>query len=316
MLKLYKAIWRRTARRQIVLIILSAAVALLAAVPLDYQKNIINSLTRGVDASEVFRLGAGMAAFILLSLALKWMLNYQASLAGEWAIRLVRTRVCEEANSRQRNDERKLEHGTLANMISSESETVGKFVGDAVAEPVLQFGTLISVVGYIAVTQPRLGLLLLLVVIPQIVILVLTQARINALVAERVLVLRRSINTITQHDIAEVQQMALEEFDRIFETRRKIFIWKLSTKFALSVISGAGLVAVLIIGGWLVIEGKSDVGIVVAATVGLTRIEQPWRLLAAFYRNLNAIKVQFELIQSLLTEPEKGTRRQMRALGP
>ena len=310
MLKLYEAIWRRTARRQVVLIILSSMVAVLAAVPLDYQKKIINGLNQGFDVSELFLLGAEMIAFILLSLALKWMLNYQSSLAGEWAIRLLRARVCEEASNLRNDSERKLEEGTLANMVSSESETVGKFVGDAVAEPVLQFGTLISVVGYIAVTQPRLGLLLLLVVIPQIVILVLTQRRINALVAERVLILRRSINTVTQRDIAEVQKMVLEEFDRIYETRRKIFIWKLSTKFALSAISGLGLVAVLVLGGWLVLEGESDVGIVVAATVGLTRIEQPWRLLAAFYRNLNAIKVQFELMRNLLIVPREEKEQQ------
>ena len=112
MLKLYETNWRRTARRQIVLIILSAMVAVLAAVPLEYQKNIVNGLNQGVDASEVIRHGAEMIAFILLSLALKWMLNYQASLAGEWAIRLLRTRVCEEANSRRKDNERKLEQVT------------------------------------------------------------------------------------------------------------------------------------------------------------------------------------------------------------
>jgi ABC-type bacteriocin/lantibiotic exporter with double-glycine peptidase domain len=68
---------------------------------------------------------------------------------------------------------------------------------------------------------------------------------------------------------------------------------------------------VLVIGGWLVLEGESDVGIVVAATVGLTRIEQPWRLLAAFYRNLNAIKVQFELMRNLLIEPNEKDRAQL-----
>jgi len=302
MWKLYKAIWRHTAKRQLVLIILSVMVAGLSAVPLDYQKKIINGLTQGLDFSELLRLGAEMVAVILLSLALKWMLNFQAGLAGEWAIKRLRTRVCEEASSLGKDSERGLEEGTLANMISSESETVGKFVGDAVAEPVLQLGTLVSVVGYIAVTQPRLGLLLFFVVIPQVVILALTQPRINALVAERVQVLRRSINEVTRHDIAKVKQMVLEDFDRIYEARRKIFIWKLSTKFILSAINGFGLVAVLTIGGWLVIEGRSDVGTLVAATIGLGRIEQPWRQLAAFYRNLNAIRVQYELMQELLTE--------------
>lgn len=310
MWKLYKAIWRHTAKRQLVLIVLSVAVAGLAAVPLDYQKEIFNGLTRGLDYSELLRLGAEMVAVILLSLALKWVLNFQASLAGEWAIKRLRTRVCEEAGSRGNDGERELEEGTLANMVSSESETVGKFVGDAVAEPVLQIGTLISVVGYIAFTQPRLGLLLLFVVTPQIVILALTQSRINTLVAERVLVLRRSINQVTKHDIAKVKQSILEDFDRIYGTRRKIFVWKLSTKFVLSAINGFGLVAVLTIGGWLVIEGKSDVGTVVAATVGLGRIEQPWRLLAAFYRNLNAIRVQYDLMQEMFAElhPEDETQ--------
>jgi ABC-type bacteriocin/lantibiotic exporter with double-glycine peptidase domain len=189
-------------------------------------------------------------------------------------------------------------------MISAETEGVGKFVGNALAEPILQVGTLISVIGYIAAIQPRLGLIVMMIILPQVVIVLITQIRINVLVGARVLALRRSINTITHAELTEVKQSVLDDFDEIYSARRKIFLWKLSNKFVLSALNGLGLVTVLVFGGWLVIEGRSDVGTVVAATFGLNRIQQPWRLLIAFYRNLSAVRVQYELMRGALMQLE------------
>ena len=250
-----------------------------------------------------------MGAFILLSLGLKWLLGYQSGILGEWVIKRLRTVVCENAIDRTARDGVGPKRGTLANMISSETETIGKFVGSAVSEPVVQFGTLISIVGYIAVTQPRLGLVVMLIVAPQAIIVLLTQTRINALVAERVRVLRQSINTITAEDISAARQSILEDFDRIYDARRRIFIWKLSTKFVLSALNGVGMAAVLLIGGLLVLDGRGDVGTVVAATAGLGRIQQPWRLLIGFYRNLATTTVQYELFRDVLPKAgEPGAR--------
>ena len=44
MFQLYAVIWQASGRRQIVLIFLSAAIAALAAVPLEFQKRIVNLL--------------------------------------------------------------------------------------------------------------------------------------------------------------------------------------------------------------------------------------------------------------------------------
>jgi ABC-type multidrug transport system fused ATPase/permease subunit len=305
MLGFYKAIWRATGRRQIVLVVLSIVVGGLAAVPLEYQKDIINGLTSGLTSGDLFRLGVEMMAFILLSLALKWVLSYRSGIIGEWVIRRLRTVIYQNANTPQTSGEAGVEKGTLATMISAETEAVGKFVGNAFAEPILQVGTLISVIGYIAATQPRLGLIVMMIILPQVVIVVITQTRINVLVGARVLVLRRSINTITHVELAEVKQSVLDDFEEIYDARRRIFLWKLSNKFVLSALNGLGLVTVLVFGGWLVIEGRSDVGTVVAATVGLNRIQQPWRLLIAFYRNLSAVRVQFELMRGAVKQLER-----------
>ena len=296
----YFAIWRATWREQLILIVLSASVAALAAVPLDYQKQIVNELGAGVEEATLYRLAVEMMGIILLSLALKWLLGFQSGLTGEDVIRRLRHVVVDDA-ARPSQDRRPLvRSGTLANMVSSEAEEVGKFAGTAISEPLLQIGTLFSVIGYIAATQPRLGLLAFLVVLPQAVIVMVTQRRINRLVGERVIVLRDSVDIATSERVEAEVSKILSDFDSIYDLRRRIFVWKLSTKFVLSAINGAGTVGVLLLGGLLVIEGRSDVGTVVAATVGLSRLQQPWRQLIAFYRSLSAVRVKFELMRDVL----------------
>ncbi len=309
MLEFYSAIWRVTGKRQVFLLILSIVVSALAAVPLDYQKNIVNGLGGALTRDELLVLTVEMGAFILLSLALKWLVGYRSGTLGEWVIQRLRTVICENAIGQRVKGGDGPKKGTLANMISAETEAIGKFVGAAVSEPVVQIGTLISVVGYIAATQPRLGLVVILIVAPQAIIVLMTQKRINELVAERVKVLRRSINTITTEDIAAVKQSVLDDFEAIYVARRRIFIWKLSTKFILSALNGVGLVVVLLIGGMLVLDGRGDVGTVVAATAGLSRIQQPWRLLIAFYRNLAATVVQYELVRDVLPSAAEANAR-------
>jgi len=296
----YLAIWRATWREQVVLIVLSISVAALAAVPLDYQKKIINQLGSGVDKAVLFQLCAEMMGIVILSLGLKWLLGFQQGLSGEDVIRRLRRVVVDDAAKPRDNRRNFVKSGTLANMVSSEAEEVGQFAGSAISEPLLQIGTLMSVIGYIAATQPRLGLLAILVVLPQAVIVFLTQRRVNRLVGERVIVLRDSVDIATSERVnAEVERI-LSDFDRIYDLRRSIFLWKLSTKFVLSAINGVGTVGVLLLGGILVIEGRSDVGTVVAATVGLSRLQQPWRQLVTFYRTVSAVRVKFELMREVL----------------
>ena len=72
MLEMYVAIWRVDPRRQSILILLSVAVAAMAAVPLGYQKAIINELTHDkISADKLVGLCSAMMALIIVSLALK-----------------------------------------------------------------------------------------------------------------------------------------------------------------------------------------------------------------------------------------------------
>lgn len=300
MLQLYIAIWRVSAGRQLVLIALSIAIAALAALPLKFQQGIVNTLTDGqATAESLFLLGAGMLVAILISLALKWLMGQRSGVLGEDIIRLLRRRLYSDTN-RNQQDPGAIQTGTLTTAISAEAEELGKFAGSAFCEPVVQIGTLISVIGFIASTQPGLGAIALAMIGPQVLLVLFTQRKINTMVASRVRVLRNATDQISRAQAAAVEKSVLEDFDRIFETRRRMFIWKLSTKFMLSTINGIGTVSVLMLGGWLVLQGRTDVGTVVAATLGLSRLQGPTAFLIAFYRQVSANRVKFELLRDIL----------------
>ncbi len=309
MFKLYRAIWRASAGRQIILIILSIAVAALAAVPLEFQRDIINHLTTDdVQADRLLWLGAGMMAVILLSLGLKWVLGYRAGTLGEDMVRLIRQRLLLRSADLNETGE-DVRKGTMTTAISAEAEELGKFAGGAFSDPVVQIGTLISVIGYISSTQPGLGLIAFSMIVPQIVIVLVSQRKVNVFVAERVRILRNATDRLTTEQIEETSREIETEFDSIYETRRKMFIWKLSAKFLLSVINGAGTVGILMLGGWLVLEGRTDVGTVVAATSGLARIQGPTAFLIAFYRQVSANRIKYELMLELFgSNPEQYRR--------
>jgi ABC-type bacteriocin/lantibiotic exporter with double-glycine peptidase domain len=180
--------------------------------------------------------------------------------------------------------------------LAAEAESVGAFAGAAIAMPLVQLGTLISVIAFILVSQFWLGVLALGVVLPQAAIVLGLQSRINQRVRERVQALRDASDRISESDLAAVEDEVLEDFRDVFGTRRLLFLLKLSSKFALSAISVTGAVGILLLGGWLVLNGRTDVGTVVASLTGLTRIERPWRELVSFFRNASTVRVKYAML--------------------
>jgi ABC-type multidrug transport system fused ATPase/permease subunit len=302
---LYRAIWRVTGRQQLLLIALSVIVAALAAAPLKFQQQVINSLVEGGDIHRVAWLCAGLLGVTLLSAALKFVLNFRLSVLGEGIVLLIRERLyANYVNDAASGATGAPKRGTLVTMLTAEAESVGAFAGSAIAAPLMQLGTLISVIAFIFASQPLLGVLALGIVLPQAVIVVAIQSRINQRVRERVQVLRDASDRISESDLTRVEQAVVADFQGAFDTRRKIFFLKLSSKFALSAISVTGAVGILFLGGWLVLNGRTDVGTVVASLTGLTRLERPWRELISFFRTASTVRVQYAmLVQAIMPRP-------------
>ena len=73
---------------------------------------------------------------------------------------------------------------------------------------------------------------------PQALIVIYLQKHINARIAERVKALHLATNRIVAEDIKEAEQGILSDFDTVYEARRRIYLFKQSSKFALNAING------------------------------------------------------------------------------
>jgi ABC-type bacteriocin/lantibiotic exporter with double-glycine peptidase domain len=263
---------------------------------------VVNGLVQGGDIHRIAWLCAGLLGVAVLSAALKFALNFRLSVLGKRIVLLLRERlyansVADATTGASATPRR----GTLVTMLSAESEAVGAFAGSAIASPLMQLGTLISVIAFIFASQPWLGLLALGIVVPQAGIVVAVQRHINHRVRERVQALRDASDRISESDLTRLEDEIGADFRKTFEIRRRIFFLKLSSKFALSAISVAGAVGILFLGGWLVLHGRTDVGTVVASLTGLTRIDRPWRELVSFFRSASTVRVQYAmLVQAIM----------------
>ena len=80
------------------------------------------------------------------------------------------------------DETRKDKSGALVTTISSQAEAVGKFVGDCISTPIVQAGTLLSVLSYMLYTEARLGVVVLFIAVPQLFLVPMIQRRLNVYV--------------------------------------------------------------------------------------------------------------------------------------
>jgi ABC-type bacteriocin/lantibiotic exporter with double-glycine peptidase domain len=132
------------------------------------------------------------------------------------------------------------------------------------------------------------------------------QRRINAQVRERVRTLRHAGDLIVDDmrgaggSASSLKSEVGTAFETIYGVRRRVFKLKFGLKFLVGGLQAVGVFALLFAGGIMVLNGKTEIGIVVAFISGLDRVLDPWRELIAFIRSTSAAKVQFDLIESTL----------------
>ena len=311
MRELYAYVWRSSAAQQIVLIILAIIAAVLATAPLELQRHIINTLA-GHEKFE--RLGWLCGGYLIAALSiggLKYIVNIKSAGLGESMIRSLREEVLRSSSSSANRDAtpdelRKNQSGALVTTISSQAEADGKFVGDCISTPIVQAGTLLSVLSYMLYTEPRLGVVVLLIAVPQLVVVPMIQRRINVHVRERSHTLVRAGDLMVDPALrgGTSPSSLLNEIRKAFETiylaRVAVFKLKFGLKFLISALQSTAVFVLLFAGGIMVLNGKTEIGIVVAFISGLDRVLEPWRELIAFFRSTSAARVQFDLIESTL----------------
>jgi ABC-type bacteriocin/lantibiotic exporter with double-glycine peptidase domain len=275
---------RFSGKHQIGLAILSIAVFLLSAAPLELQRRIVNDAIKSGMVDRIMWLAAAYAGVALSEQILKLALNVYRGWVAENSVRLLRREV---ATLREENSE---DTGIGIAMMVSEVEPIGGFVGISVSEPLLQGGILVSVIGYMIFLEPWTAVLSMAFLAPQMIFVPLMQFAINRRARARIQTIRalsgEVVGTGTPRD---------EEIQRVFVLNMGIYKLKYSMNLAMNLMQYFSIAVALGVGGWFVAMNRIQIGTVVAVVAGLGKLNDPWGDLVNWGREFSVVAVKYRL---------------------
>ena len=291
---LFAYIRRTSGRHQLALAVLSVVVFALSAVPLELQRRIVNDAIGKGEFRPILWLAIAYIGVALAEGGTKLVLNIYRGWVSENAVRHLR-RVALRSPAMQGGKAVEL------SMVLSEVEPVGGFVGAALSEPLLQGGILVAVFGYMVYLNPGLAALSFLVFAPQLVFVPLLQAAINRRVERRVLTMREVSDGIVRE--ASPDGYHERRIDHVFSLHMGMYKLKFTMNFLMNLSHHSGVAGALALGGWYVLEGRIELGTVVAFISGLAKLNDPWGDLVNWFRDMTVNRVKYRLLAAALRAP-------------
>ncbi len=297
---IYRYIWQVTGRDQIWLSVLSVLTFLLTMAPLELQRRIINDVLHDRDVEKLVMMCLAYAGIALFMGAIKRSLNIYAGRVSERATLTLRHFVHARGRRIALDNNGPRFEGIETAIVLAEVEPVGGFVGTSISQPLLQGGILLSVFGYMVYLQPWMALVAFVLFSPQLVFVPVMQHMINETAKTRIQIMRDVGTGIVTG--GEQQESIADGFaqrvDRVFHLNMRIFRLKFTMNFLMNSLYHLGVAGTLLIGGWFVLNGRTEVGTVVAFISGLAQINDPWGDLVNYFREVTTTQIKYRLIVS------------------
>jgi len=289
---------------------LAIVVFVLTTAPLEMQRRILNAAVLDGNVMEVLVLAVVYAGIVLTEDLVKLLMNIYRGWIGEKAVRVLRLAASARVDAMPAQRARADIQGVEISLILPEPEPIGGFVGIVVSEFVLQAGTLLSAFAYMLYMQPLLALMCLVIFSPQFVFVPVMQAAINRRVQSRINVLRQAsvdvlIPGIGQAEVARVLKQELR-FAEIFSLNLGIVKFRYSMNFLMNVTHNFAKIIVLGAGGWYVINGKTEIGTVVAFVSALNNVHDPWAALVNWYQDMTVTRTRYRTFVAAMKQFAKG----------
>ena len=249
----------------------------------------------------VLWLALGYAGIALAEQSLKLALNIYRGWVAEDTVRGLRSRVGGSADDLAGGEEA-ADAGVEIAMILDEAEPIGGFTALSVSEPLLQGGVLVNVLGYMLYLDTELALLALAFFVPQLVFVPLFQSAINRRAQARILTKRGISGTIISIDAAAKHEWAWAKvpIGRVFTLNMGIYKLKYTMNLLMNILHHSAVATALGVGGWLALEGRIEVGTVVAIVGGLAKLNDPWGDLVNWGRELSVVSVKYRLFANVV----------------
>jgi ABC-type multidrug transport system fused ATPase/permease subunit len=295
---IFAYVWQTTHQHQIWLSILSVAVFLLTMGPLELQRRIVNATLESGAMHQVALLCAAYAGLVVFSGGIKLALNVYRGWVSECAVRDLRQIVYDNAiDMLDEHDPDPEQEGIGMSIILNEAEPIGGFVGTSISEPLIQAGTLLTVLAYMVVLQPWMALFSFAVFSLQLFFVPKLQGMINRRAAARIRTMRELSGEMIG-DLGPGKTSREEQFlfagriGRVFSLNMAIYWLKFIMNFLMNLTHHLGVIGILLVGGWYVVKQQLEIGTVVAFISGLARVNEPWGELVNYYREMTVVSVK------------------------
>lgn len=282
-------VWRMTGRQQIWLCLVAVATALLGLAPVDLQRRIIDGPISDGDIHWLILLVLLYLGVVLVHRLLRLLQLLWQSWLAESTVLYVRnhlTRLYGEREPENRHP------GEAVSIVNAEVDRLGGFAGQAPSQAFANIAMLVGMLGYMLWMSPEIAGLSVALVLPQVLLMPVIQRRLNRLVNRRILMLRALGEDLSNAPV----DAASGRLVAIYRNRLAFQFWKNLMKAVLNTLNLLAPLAVLGWGGYLVIEGQTTVGVLVAFLSGFDRLAAPVRELLTFYRTAQQASVQHSSI--------------------
>ena len=310
--------WVKTSsiKLQVILLVVIAFNIVARVFPLEMQKKIINQAI-GLKKLDLLLWYCGFyLAAVLVASGLKFIINWIQTYLGQQTLARLRKELYAHILTLPLSFFRKASSGMVVSSLVTEVVSAGELVGQAVAVPVNNILTLLAFAGYMFYLNPLLAALsigiypIVIFVVPKL------QGRSNRANKMRVDVTRDLSSKIgeTISGIHEIQGNASYRIenrkyghfvDRLFEIRMVWNLYKQGIKVLNNLFQNLGPFILFIVGGYLAIQGRFDLGALVAFLSAYEKLYDPWKELMDFYQVYQDATTGYQrLMEYFDVEPE------------
>ncbi|MGC1504955.1 MAG: ABC transporter transmembrane domain-containing protein [Sulfitobacter sp.] len=316
---LFSFIWKYSKRDQLILLAVTLTLFPLLFLTLELPKRIINDAIGaasdninffGITVDQITFLMLLCGAFLLSVLAhgiMKMRINTMKGVLAERLLRRLRYTLIARILRFPAPYFERTSQGELVSMVTSESEPMGGLMGDAVAQPVLQAGQMLTILVFLFMQSFAFGVAACALIPLQAWLIPKLQKQINLLNKKRVIQIRALAAEIGEGAAGASTlrtnggwryRLALisERLGRLYAIRFEIFQKKFFMKFLNNFIGQLTPFFFYSIGGYLTITGEVTVGALVAALAAYKDLSSPWKELLAYYNQSQDMALRWEVI--------------------
>lgn len=279
------------------------------------QSDVVDFMGR--EIGQVTFLGILCFGFLLAVLAhglMKMRINTMKGVLSERMLRRFRFVLIARILRFPKPYFERISQGELVSMVTAESEPMGGLMGDAISQPVLQAGQMITILSFLFLQNLWFGLAAVALIPLQAWLIPRLQKQINLLNKTRIKEVRAlaaeigesaaGASALRTHGGWRYRMAGITaQLGRLFDIRFEIYQKKFFMKFINNFISQMTPFFFFSIGGYLVLQGAVTLGALVAALAAYKDLSSPWKELLTYYNQTQDMGLRWEVIIERFAPP-------------